>query len=140
MHTILGLLLFMLFASISLLHFYWLFGGQFGLAHALPTDTAGNRVINPNKFETALVSITLLAFAIFYLIKIGFLPYNLPQVILNYGGWLLSLIFISRAIGDFKYVGFFKKITTTTFAKFDTKYFSYISLCIGVLAVLIELI
>ncbi len=60
MHTILGLLLFMLFASISLLHFYWAFGGKFGLAQTLPTGVAGNLVINPNKFETALVSIALL--------------------------------------------------------------------------------
>ena len=140
MHTILGLLLFMLFASISLLHFYWAFGGALGLNYALPTTDIGERVINPSRLATLVVSVGLLGFASFYLIKIGFLTNTLPQVLLNYAGWFLSFVFIFRAIGDFKYVGFFKKITTTTFAEFDTKYFSYISLGIGVLAVLIELI
>jgi hypothetical protein len=45
-----------------------------------------------------------------------------------------------RAIGDFNYVGFFKKIKHTKFGKNDTKYFSPLCLTIGVLTIILELI
>ncbi|WP_281635816.1 DUF3995 domain-containing protein [Flavobacterium marginilacus] len=45
-----------------------------------------------------------------------------------------------RAIGDFNYVGFFKKIKLAKFGKNDTKYFSPLCLIIGILTLILELI
>ncbi|WP_205190355.1 DUF3995 domain-containing protein, partial [Burkholderia sp. LMG 13014] len=36
----------------------------------------------------------------------------------------LALIFAVRAVGDFRYVGFFKRIRGSRFARMDTLYYS----------------
>ena len=48
-------------------------------------------------------------------------------------GWILSVIFIIRAIGDFNFLGFFKKRKNTPFAIYDTIYFSPLCLVFGVI-------
>ncbi|PTT14637.1 DUF3995 domain-containing protein, partial [Flavobacterium sp. HMWF030] len=51
--------------------------------------------------------------------------------------WIIIFIFILRAIGDFNYVGFFKKHRNSEFALKDTKYYSPLCLLIGVLTLLV---
>ena len=69
----------------------------------------------------------------------GIISYDLPDWIIKYGGWIIPIIFILRAIGEFKYVGFFKRIKQTEFGKLDTKFFSPLCLTIGLIGILIEL-
>ena len=140
MIEILESILTIIFLIISIIHFYWVFGGTKGLDKALPTGKNGKRVLNPGKIETSIVGIGLLFFAFYYLTKIGILEIELPKLIADYSGWIISSIFILRAVGEFKYVGFFKKIKNTEFGKFDTKYFSTLSLTIGMIGILIEII
>ncbi len=49
-----------------------------------------------------------------------------------------KLLFLMRAVGDFNAVGFFKKIRSTAFAAYDTKYFSplcvYLSVAFALLS------
>ena len=139
MNTILESILIITFLIISIIHFYWVFGGLKGLNKALPTDEKGTRVLNPGKIETSFVGLGLLLFALYYSTRIGILEIELPKLIFDYSGWIISSIFILRAIGEFKYVGFFKKIKNTEFGKFDTKYFSILSLTIGVIGIIIEM-
>jgi hypothetical protein len=51
------------------------------------------------------------------------------------GIFILAILFALRAMGDFHYVGFFKKVKSTPFALYDTKYFSpfclYLSLSLA---------
>ena len=56
-----------------------------------------------------------------------------------YVGWVISSIFILRSIGDFKYIGFFKKLKTSKFGKMDSKLFSPLCLTIGLIGIIIEL-
>jgi Protein of unknown function (DUF3995) len=58
---------------------------------------------------------------------------------MNYGLVVISLLFFLRAIGDFRYVGFFKKVKQTVFARLDSKYYSPLCLFIAVCGVVIEL-
>lgn len=139
MNTVLESILIIVFLVISIIHFYWVFGGLKGLNKALPTDEKGKRVLNPGKIETSIVGLGLLFFAFYYFTKIGMFEIELPQFIVGYSGWIISSIFILRAIGEFKYIGFFKKIKNTEFGKLDTKYFSILSLTIGIIGILIEL-
>jgi hypothetical protein len=110
-------------AIAGLFHFYWAFGGKFGLDRAIPTVN-GQALLNPGKILTIIVGFIILGFA--------WVAYNLSfqdlssisyskQII--YMGWLLSGIFFIRSIGDFNTVGLFKKIKSTKFSEFDTKYF-----------------
>ena len=41
----------------------------------------------------------------------------------HYGLWIIASLFMLRAIGEFKYVGFFKKYKHIQFGKNDTRYY-----------------
>lgn len=115
-------------------------GGTFGFAESLPTKENGERVLNPKRIDSAIVGIGLATFGIFYLIKPELIAYTLPEWVLKYASWIIPIIFIIRAIGDFKYVGFFKSIKSTDFGKLDTKLFSPLCLLLATLGIIIQLI
>ncbi len=117
-----GLLAFTL-AVLSGIHFYWAFGGKWGFEEALPTNLNGNAMLKPNTLSCLMVAAGLLLMALFYGLQLGFIPVNLPSWIVTYGGWILPSIFLLRTLGDFKYVGIFKKVKTTGFARRDNAYF-----------------
>ncbi|MDP2721751.1 MAG: DUF3995 domain-containing protein, partial [Bacteroidales bacterium] len=75
------------FLIISIIHFYWAFGGLKGLNKALPTDKNGKRVLNPGKIETSIVGMGLLFFAFYYSTRIGIFEIELPKLIADYSGW-----------------------------------------------------
>jgi hypothetical protein len=56
------------------------------------------------------------------------------NILVQIAAWLIAAVFALRAIGDFRYIGFFKRIRDTRFARLDT--LAYSPLC-AVLAVLI---
>ena len=137
---ILSILLSLILIVLGMLHFNWAMGGKFGFAEVLPTKESGERVLNPKKIDSTIVGIVLTAFGIFYLLKSGLIEFNLPEWIMKYGSWIIPSLFILRAIGEFKYVGFFKSVRKTDFGKLDTKLFSPLSLTIGILGILIQLL
>ncbi|HEX9650209.1 MAG TPA: DUF3995 domain-containing protein [Cyclobacteriaceae bacterium] len=137
--TILSILLFIIFIILGLLHFSWAFGMHGGFADALPTKEDGKRVLNPGKIDSAMVGIGLTAFGFFYLIKSELVANILPEWIIKYGSWIIPSIFILRSIGEFRYVGFFKKIKKTRFATLDTKFYSPLCLGLGIIGLIIEI-
>jgi len=140
MIKVLSSILVIVYFAIAIIHIYWTFGGEKWIEKVLPTNEKGNRVLNPGKIETFIVVFGLLLFTFYYFSKTGLFDIELPKLVVDYSGWIISSIFILRAIGEFKYVGFFKKIKNTEFGKFDTKYFSILSLIIGIIGILIEII
>ena len=138
--NLLYFLLFVIFIGISSIHFYWVFGGKWGLSAVLPTKDAESEPTNPGVILTLIVALGLLMFGLFVGAFGGFfsrLLEVLPVFFTKYGMWIISTIFFVRAIGEFHYVGFFKKIKHTNFAKWDTKLFSPLCLLISILGVLI---
>jgi len=91
------------------------------------------------KVATLIVALILLSFGLLYLIRTPLLTVQLPDWV-HYGYWLIPAAFILRAIGEFNYVGFFKKIKDTEFAKADTKLFAPLCLAIGIIGFLIQLL
>lgn len=140
MNTCLVIIESVIFLILSGVHWNWAFGGLWGLEKALPTNEKGERVLNPKRIESGIAGIGLLLFATYYLFKGNLIPVDLPNWILNYIGWVISGIFIIRAIGDFRYVGFFKKLKETDFGKLDTKFYSPLCLGTGMIAIIIEMI
>lgn len=115
-----------IFVALSALHFYWAFGGKWALAGSIPTSNTGKPIFNPGRMGTLVVALGLLAFALVsYMHQDEFFPFLVPY--LNKVTLAISLIFLLRAIGDFKYIGLFKRIKGTTFAVNDNK--TYIPLC-----------
>jgi Protein of unknown function (DUF3995) len=136
---IITILLFLVFTAISVLHFYWGFGGKWGIYSVVPTKDDGLPVFIPRTISTFIVAIGLLGFGVFYLIKYSCITVSLPIWLNEYGFWIIIFIFTLRAIGDFNYVGFFKKHKSSDFALNDTKYYSPLCLVIGILTLILAL-
>jgi glucan phosphoethanolaminetransferase (alkaline phosphatase superfamily) len=134
MKTTISLILCVIFLSIAVIHFYWAFGGKLFLNAAIPTNEKSDaKVFSPSLLATLFVALIFCAFGVFILFKAGLVLFPLPLWISNYGLGFIAFIFFVRAIGDFKYAGFFKKIKNTLFAKMDTKYYSPLCLAVAVL-------
>lgn len=125
---IVGGILFLL----SGIHLYWLGGGRRGVQAAVPSD--GSEVkLRPPKIATGIVAVAL-ALAGLFVLELGEVMERLifPEWLFLYGGWVLAGVFILRSVGDYRWVGFFKKRKGTLFAKWDTVLHSPLCLFIGV--------
>ncbi len=117
-------------------HVYWAAGGKAGRGAAVPSAN-GRPVLRPSAFGTAMVAVGLGIMAALLALRIGWLNLAaLPGdgVVVRVGVWLIAVVFALRAIGDFRYVGFFKRVRDSSFARLDT--LAYSPLCAG-LAVLV---
>lgn len=140
--SILILILISILFTISLLHFYWAFGGKWGLEKSVPSKEDGTLLFLPTPFQCAFVGFGFILMIGFIFSKIIYSIYYsiselenpaafLPIWMYDYGFWILGGIFILRAIGDFNYVGFFKKVKNTSFGKLDSKFYSPLCLVIA---------
>lgn len=140
MTAILSALNAIVLALLGLLHIYWAFGGQWAANNALPKKLNGELLFTPKPFDCIAVAIGLLAFASFFIIH-SFLPTPvLPEWLLAHGLWFIGAIFTLRAIGDFRYVGFMKKVKGNRFATLDTIYYSPLCLYLGISSFFINIV
>jgi hypothetical protein len=139
MKTTLTIIEGLIFLGLAGIHFHWVLGGKFGSDAAIPTNDEGKRVLHPSKKDSAVVGVGLLMFSLYFLVKDGLINFYLPAWVNNYGGFVISAIFFLRAIGDFNYVGFFKKPRTTAFSKLDGQFFSPLCLVLALLGLLLSI-
>ncbi|NOU10932.1 MAG: DUF3995 domain-containing protein [Nitrospira sp.] len=119
------------FASLSLIHIYWLFGRRAGQRAAIP-EIDGKPVFQPSTLSTLVVAMGLALCAVVIAGTAGMLALPLSQTIL---AWLtrgLAVVLLLRAIGDFRLVGFFKRIHHTCFARLDTAVYSPLCLALAI--------
>ena len=129
MTYLLSMLLSIVFFTLSGIHVYWGLGGKWALADAFPTKEDGASLLKvPGKMATFIVALGLFCFGLYYLINIQILPIVLPKYLSDYGYWVIAFIFFLRAMGDFNYIGIFRKVKTTAFGKKDKNI--YTPLCI----------
>ena len=134
----LGVISVLLLFLISAIHVYWAFGGKWGISGVIPTKNIDQKVMSPPFIATLIVAIVIAGFAIIYAKKLAlFSSITFPNWVNIYGIYIVAGVFIARAIGDFTYVGFFKRIKNTKFAKNDTLYFSPLCLFLGVVGFII---
>lgn len=135
-----------LFAAIGLLHLYWALGGNWGADVALPTR--GSVPGAPPRFTfhvtpvaTFVVAVLLFLAAAVVLGRASLLSNAAPAThwIFVVGTWVLAALFLVRAIGEFRYIGFFKGVRDTEFARWDTWLFSPLCLIIALLAAITAL-
>ena len=142
MITFLALVLISIFISIAAIHFYWAFGGSKWTNLVIPTRSDSPKIplFKPRIIETLIVAIGFLVFAWIIGAKVQLVPLLwLSQTYVTYGIFGIALIFLVRAIGEFRYVGFFKSITNTSFGQMDTRYYSPLCLFIAVITLIINL-
>ena len=123
---------------IGIFHIYWAFGGEVGAKVVLPEMEKDGLAFTPSKLATSIVGTIFFGLGILPLIAMEIVVIQLPSFFNDYMILGLGIIFFIRAIGEFKYVGFFKKVKSTMFAEYDTKYFSPLSFVLSIFFFLIE--
>ena len=117
---------------ISLIHVYWAFGGRWGANVAVPIKKGSlEPVFMPRKIGTLLVALLLVLAALLLVIQGIYLANVQEFTFFSLGCTVCAVLFLLRAIGDFKYVGFFKKIKHSQFARNDTRFYSPLCLLIA---------
>ncbi len=113
-----------LFAIISAFHFYWaLSDREVDLNYVIP-HVDGKPVFVPTRLGSASIGVLLLGASVLILLNAyNFAPF-IPGILYKGALGALSVIMLIRAVGDFKLIGFFKKIKSGKFADMDTKFYS----------------
>lgn len=136
-----GILLTLIFAALAALHLYWAAGGRWGIKVSIPTIPnagKGNRpAFNPSPLAAVLVAVGLLLAMLTVLGQIGWWGTALPPGIFRWATHGIAALFFLRAIGEFRLVGFFKRVRDTPFARWDTWLFSPLCLAIAGIAFLL---
>ena len=128
-----------LLVALSFLHVYWAFGGRWGSAAAIPRKPGGETLLLPRMPETIAVAVLLLIASASLLSQTRIVTFVDANSYIRLICIVCAVVFFLRAIGEFKYVGFFKRVKHTPFAVNDTKYYSPLCLFLS-LSYLIALI
>lgn len=116
---------------LAAVHVYWAFGGSAGIRGTVPT-VDGKPVFEPGRTATLLVALGLALLATTAALSRSPALMNVDgQSSLRYANRLAAGLFLARAIGDFRLVGFFKRIRGTRFARLDTLVYSPLCLLLA---------
>ena len=121
-------------AIIAAVHLYWAAGGQWGKAAAVP-ERDGKPVLTPGALGTLAVAGGLAVVAVVVAMQAGVLWPGPLRPVTRVVSWAAAVVFGLRAVGDFRYVGFFKQVKGSRFARLDTVF--YAPLCV-VLAIAVS--
>lgn len=131
MDTAVAIAVSAIFFLLALWHFRMAFSPATGASGAVPS-VDGKPLFVPSSRATIGVGIALLVFAALVAATAGLLPLALPRVVLVWLSYALALGLLLRAIGEFKYVGFFKRVRGSRFAKLDTLVYSPLCLLLAI--------
>jgi hypothetical protein len=92
----------------------------------------GKSLFVPSATATVGVGVALLLFAGLVAATGRLLDIGLSPRHLSWASWALALGLLARAIGEFKYVGFFKRVRGSRFARLDTLVYSPLCLLLAV--------
>jgi hypothetical protein len=119
------------FVALALWHFYMAVGGLSSGAGGAVPSVAGKPVFVPSTGSTAAVGTVLLMFAALVAATAGLIPQPLPTRWLAGLSYALAAGLLARTVGDFKYVGLFKRVRGTPFARLDTLLYSPLCLVLS---------
>jgi hypothetical protein len=121
--------------AITGIHFFWLIGGKIGLKYAFPHNSKHRKKIYRPKTIVLFIITGVLALMTFLCLAQTDSFNNIlnPEIII-WGNRVTGIIFLFRAIGNFKYLGFTKTFKDTEFAQLDTYIYCPVSLAISLCA------
>jgi len=128
--VLLPLALILAFALLSLLHAHWACGGIWGRAAAVP-ERDGRPVFTPSRLACGLVALGLAGCGALVAALAGWLSLPMGHGLRRGSGYAMAILFLARAIGDFRLVGFFKRQQGTRFADLDTRLYSPLCLALS---------
>ncbi len=130
MNSVLSVVVCSVFVVLGLWHFRMAFAGSSGESAAVPS-LDGRPLFVPSTKSTVAVGVVLVLFAALVAATSGILSLGLPRPLLSWLSYALALGLFARAIGEFKYVGFFKKVRGSRFARMDTLLYSPLCLLLS---------
>ena len=120
----------LVFIALGLWHFRMAFSPVAG-GGAVPS-VEGKPLFVPSTRATVAVGIVLLLFAGLVAATGRLLEVGASPRLLSWLSLALALGLLARAIGEFKYVGFFKRVRGSRFARLDTWIYSPLCLLLAV--------
>jgi hypothetical protein len=140
-HQVLAAALVAVFMVLSVLHLYWAAGGRWALDGALPRAERGHEgMFVAGPLMSLAVAMALLSAAAVCATRVGFIDPGTPPWMAPTGVWVLAAVFALRAVGDFRYVGFFKRIRGTIFARRDDLIYSPLCAALSVTSLALALL
>lgn len=132
-----------IFSLLSLLHFYWVFGGIWAIEYTIPEPFKKSYFSTDNKLKITLATLVVALGLILFAIITASNYFSIMDLMKP--SWTIILtrliggVFILRAIGDFNLLGLFKKQKDSKFAKKDSQIFVPLCLYLGLSSILITL-
>ena len=138
MNTVLAVIVAGVFTLLAGWHFFMALYPSRGASGAVPTSN-GEPLFVPSTRATLAVGVVLLLFAVLVAATAGMLALGVPDVVLRWLSYALALGLLARAVGEFKYVGFFKRVRGSRFATLDTLVYSPLCLVLAASVALVAL-
>jgi hypothetical protein len=88
--------------------------------------------MRPGRLAALGVAVALVAAGLILLGRAGVITPSVPPGVIRMGAWGVALTFAARTIGEFRYVGLFRRVRGTPFAKWDALVFTPLCLVLAV--------
>lgn len=121
--TLIGMATALVLALLAAIHVSWAVRGGAGWA-SVPSRPDGTPLFQPGTLASLLVAGGLSVAALIVLGRAELTPAYGGRTLNRAGTWVLALLFALRTVGEFHYVGLFKTVTGTPFARLDTILFT----------------
>jgi hypothetical protein len=128
---LIAILLCSILAALSGMHIYWALGGTGGKGAVIPED-GGRPLLKPRRVVTFGIAGGLALAASVAALRGGLFGPAGDHVGVRIAAAVLGVLFAGRAIGECHYVGLFKRVKGTRFARWDTWLFT--PLCVLIAA------
>jgi len=126
------------FVILALWHFYMALVPSSGTAGAVPS-VEGRPLFTPSRKATVGVGVVLLLFSALVAATAGLISVGLSRKALSWLSFTLAIGLLARAVGEFKHVGFFKRVRGSRFARLDTLLYSPLCLLLAIGVALVAL-
>ena len=134
--AVLAAVVSLVFVALAVWHFRMALSPTRGESGAMPS-VSGKPLFVPSVRATVAVAVVLLLFACLVAAQAGFVEVGIPNRVLSWLCYALALGLLARAVGEFKYVGFFKRVRGSRFARLDTLVYSPLCLLLAVSVALV---
>jgi hypothetical protein len=126
-----ALILCLIFIALAIWHFHMAVARKTSVSGAVPS-VEGKPLFVPSRLATMLVGLGLLLCAGLVAGTGGLVKVSIPALVFSWSSYVLAIGLAARAIGDFRYVGFFKRVRNSRFATLDTLLYSPLCLALAI--------
>ena len=116
--------------TLSAIHVYWAVTGSTASRGVIP-EVDGKPLFTPSRSATLLVAALLLVAAFIAASRGQLVAPAGRGSLVHWAAIVAAVVFLLRAVGEFRYVGFFKRRRGTRFATLDSWLFSPLCVLIG---------